>query len=325
MGRALRLAAAGVVGASLGLGTLVVLGATGGPHDVTTSTSAGVRLVKVGSFAEPVFVTAPPGDRQRLYVVERAGRIRMQRFGAKPTTFLDMRSQVTSGGTEQGLLSMAFAPDYATSKRFYVYFTDKAGDERIVEYRAASARRADAGSARVVMVLQDSEPNHNGGLLLFGPDGFLYVGTGDGGGAGDRHGARGNAQNLASPLGKILRIDPRASGGAPYTVPASNPFAARAGARPEVYAYGLRNPWRYSFDRATGDLTIGDVGQDSYEEVDFVRRGHGRGANFGWRVFEGRTRYAAGESAPGSRAPKVVLRHSDGNCSITGGYVVRDR
>jgi len=325
MSRVLRLAAAGVVGATIGLGTLVVLGATGGPDDVTSSASAGVRLVKVGSFSEPVYVTAPQGDRQRLYVVERGGRIKMQRFGGKPTTFLDIRSQVTSGGSEQGLLSMAFAPDYATSKRFYVYFTDKAGDERIVEYGAASDRRADAGSARVVMVMQDQESNHNGGLLLFGPDGLLYVGTGDGGGGGDQHGAHGNAQNLSSPLGKILRIDPRASGGDPYTVPASNPFASRAGARPEVYAYGLRNPWRFSFDRSTGDLTIGDVGQDAYEEVDFVRRGHGRGANFGWRVFEGRTRYTSGESAPGARAPKLVLRHADGNCSITGGYVVRDR
>jgi glucose/arabinose dehydrogenase len=324
MGRVLRLAAAGVVGATVGLGAYIVLGATGGPEEITASASAGLKLVKVGSFSQPVYVTAPPGDRRRLYVVEREGRIRVLRDG-KATTFLDLRSKVESSGSEQGLLSMAFAPDYATSKRFYVYFTDRSGDQRIVEYRAASAARADAGSARVVMVMADSESNHNGGLLLFGPDGLLYVGTGDGGGGGDQHGAHGNAQNLASPLGKILRIDPRAAGGRPYAVPGSNPFWSRAGARPEVYAYGLRNPWRFSFDRKTDDLSIGDVGQDEFEEVDFAPRGEAKGANFGWRVFEGRARYASGESAAGARKPKVVLRHADGNCSITGGVVVRDR
>jgi hypothetical protein len=176
-----------------------------------------------------------------------------------------------------------------------------------------------------VMLMRDSESNHNGGLLLFGPDGRLYIGTGDGGGAGDRHGSIGNAQDLSSPLGKILRIDPRRSGSRPYTVPASNPFVGRSGARPEVYSYGLRNPWRFSFDRRTGDLAIGDVGQGAWEEISFVRRGDGRGANFGWRPFEGNARFAEGERAPGHVRPVITLSHGDGNCSVTGGVVVRDR
>jgi glucose/arabinose dehydrogenase len=170
--------------------------------------------------------------------------------------------------------------------------------------------------------MQDDEGNHNGGLLLFGPDDLLYVGTGDGGGAGDQHGPRGNAQNLGSLLGKILRIDPRPDGGRPYRVPTSNPFAGRSGARPEVYSYGLRNPWRFSFDRRTGDLSIGDVGQGAVEEISFVRSGKGR--NFGWRPFEGRRRYTSGESAPGHVRPVIQRFHSRGNCSITGGVVVRD-
>jgi glucose/arabinose dehydrogenase len=151
------------------------------------------------------------------------------------------------------------------------------------------------------------------------------VGTGDGGGGGDQHGRRGNGQDLGSLLGKLLRIDPRASGGRPYTVPSDNPFAGRRGARGEIYSYGLRNPWRFSFDRRTGDLTIGDVGQNAFEEISFVRRGRGRGANFGWRPYEGRSRYAAGEPAPGHVPPVIVRSHDDGNCSITGGVVVRDR
>jgi len=283
----------------------------------------GVRLVRIGTFNAPVYVTAPPGDRRVQFVVEQDGRIMVVRNGRKRSApFLDISSQVTSGG-EQGLLSMAFAPDYASSGRFYVYFTDNSGDQRVVEYRRASADRADPDSARLVLEMADSEPNHNGGLLLFGPGGHLYIGTGDGGGGGDRHGARGNAQNLGSLLGKILRIDPRPANDRPYSVPASNPFVGRSGARGEIYAYGLRNPWRFSFDRRNGDLSIGDVGQGDVEEIDFVRSG--RGENFGWRTFEGRRRYTPGESAPGHVRPVVQRFHDDGNCSITGGVIVRDR
>jgi len=283
----------------------------------------GVRLVRIGSFDEPVFVTAPPQDRQVQFVVQQGGRIMVVRGGRKlATPFLDITSQVKSGG-EQGLLSMAFAPDYRASGLFYVYFTDRGGDTRVVEYRRTSADRADAGSARQVLFQDQPEANHNGGLLLFGPDDRLYVGLGDGGGGGDRHGPRGNAQNLGTLLGKILRIDPRRSGGRPYSVPASNPFVGRRGARGEVYSFGLRNPWRFSFDRRTGDLAIGDVGQNEVEEISFVRSG--RGKNFGWRPFEGRRRYTPGESAPGHVRPVIQRFHSRGNCSITGGVVVRDR
>ena len=290
-----------------------------------TATARGVKLKRIGSFDAPVFVTAPPGDRKRQLVVEQGGRIMVLRDGRKlGTPFLDLRDQVTTG-SEQGLLSLAFAPDYADSGRFYVYFTDTDGDQRIVEFRRRDADHGDPGSARLVLRMEDPESNHNGGLLLFGPDGLLYVGTGDGGGGGDQHGARGNAQNLGSLLGKLLRIDPRASGGRAYSVPGSNPFIGRAGARGEIYAYGLRNPWRFSFDRKRGDLSIGDVGQNAYEEINFVRRGAGRGANFGWRPYEGRARYAEGESAPGHVKPVIVRSHSDGFCSVTGGVVVRDR
>jgi glucose/arabinose dehydrogenase len=284
-----------------------------------------VRLRRVGTFDAPLYVTSPPGDRSRQFVVEQGGRVLVIRDGRRlGTPFLDIGGQVTAGG-EQGLLSLAFAPDYAGSGRFYVYFTDNAGDQRIVEYRRRNADRADPGSARLVMRMADSESNHNGGLLLFGPDDMLYVGTGDGGGGGDLHGSRGNAQDLGSLLGKILRIDPRPGGGRAYTVPAGNPFRGRAGARSEIYAYGLRNPWRFSFDRRTGDLTIGDVGQGEWEEINYVRRGRGRGANFGWRPFEGRARYTEGERAPGHVRPVIVRSHGAGNCSITGGVVVRDR
>ena len=279
-----------------------------------------VTLHKVGDFVDPVYVTSPPADGDRLFVVERGGRIRVARGGAV-TTFLDISSLVRAGG-EQGLLSMAFAPDYAASGRFYVYYTDPGGDIRIEEFARAAPDQADAGSRRTVLVQEHSQyPNHNGGQLQFGPDGYLYASLGDGGGAGDPLRA---GQSLTTLLGKLIRIDPRPQAGAPYTVPGDNPLAGTA--RPEIWAYGLRNPWRFSFDRATGDLTVGDVGQGAWEEVDFApaAAGRGRGANFGWSCFEGTRPYAA--RCPGAtQAPPVLeLSHSAGFCSITGGYVVRD-
>jgi glucose/arabinose dehydrogenase len=288
----------------------------------TASARKGVRLKRIGTFANPVYVTSPPGDRHRLFVVEQAGRIRVLVDGKlRSRPFLDIVSQVSSGG-ERGLLSVAFAPDYASSRLFYVDYTDRNGDTRIVEYKRASADRADPSSARQLIFQRQPEPNHNGGLLLFGPDKLLYVGFGDGGGGGDLHGAHGNAQNLGTLLGKILRIDPHASGGRPYGIPASNPFVNRAGARGEIWAYGLRNPWRFSFDPRSRALVIGDVGQDAVEEIDIVRHG---GANLGWRVWEGRSRYTPGETAPDAQFPVIQRFHRDGNCSITGGIVVRDR
>jgi glucose/arabinose dehydrogenase len=287
--------------------------------------AAGVRLVKVGSFEQPLYVTAPRGDRRRVFVVEQTGRIRVIRDGRKlATPFLDLRNQVSCCG-ERGLLSMAFPPDYATSRRFYVDYTDRHGDTRVVEFRrSGSPDRGVKASARLVLFQRQPEPNHNGGLVIFGPDNLMYVGLGDGGGGDDRHGARGNGQDLGTLLGKILRIDPRAGGGRAYTVPADNPFVGRGGARAEIYAYGLRNPWRFSFDRANGDIAIADVGQDQVEEVDFARRGGAAGVNYGWRVFEGNRRNYPGEEAPGAVPPVLTYSHAGGGCSITGGNIVRD-
>jgi glucose/arabinose dehydrogenase len=288
-----------------------------GSEAAVESAQGAVRLQKVGSFDAPLYVTAPPGDQSRLFVVEKGGKVRVIKGGKTlERPFLDVSDKVTTG-SEQGLLSLAFAPDYASSGLFYVDYTDGNGDTQIVEYKRASADVADPGTARTVLSQKQPEPNHNGGLLLFGPDNQLYVGLGDGGGGGD-------AQSLGTLLGKILRIDPRADGSKPYRIPSDNPFVGRSGARGEIYSYGLRNPWRFSFDRKTGDLTIGDVGQEEIEEIDFVRKGKGRGANFGWRPFEGNNRYTPGEQAPGAIKPVITEKHSDGNCSITGGVVVRD-
>jgi glucose/arabinose dehydrogenase len=298
--------------------------ATESPAATPSATPAarpGLRLQRIGTFASPLYVTAPPGDRRRVFVVEQGGRVRIVRDGRKlARPFLDVSDRISAGG-ERGLLSLAFAPDYASSGRFYVYYTATDGDIRIVEYRRSSVERADHGSARRVLSVPHPASNHNGGLLLFGPDGLLYAGLGDGGGGGDQHGARGNGQNLGTLLGKILRLDPRREGARPYRVPSANPFVGRSGARPEIYAYGLRNPWRFAFTPG-GHLVIADVGQGEVEEVSIVRRA---GANLGWRVWEGRRRYAAGETAPGHVPPVIQRFHSDGNCSITGGIVVRDR
>jgi glucose/arabinose dehydrogenase len=306
------------------LAAALLVAACGSGGDPAAAPASGVRLVPVGTFDAPVWVTAAPGDGRRLFVVEQAGRIMEVRSGRKlAQPFLDLRSRVLAGG-EQGMFSLAFAPDYARSGLFYVAYTGRDGSQNVVEARRAGPDRADPSSVRLVLRMADSETNHNGGSLVFGPDGLLYIGTGDGGGGNDQHGPRGNAQSLGSLLGKILRIDPRRTDGRPYSVPASNPFVARAGARGEIYSYGLRNPWRFSFDRRTGDLSIGDVGQNLVEEVDFVRRGRGRAANFGWRPFEGRRRNFD-EPAPGAIGPVLQHTHAEGWCSVTGGYVVRDR
>jgi glucose/arabinose dehydrogenase len=271
--------------------------------DGTATPARGVRLVRIGGFNAPTYLTAPPADRRRVFVVEQQGTIRVVRDGrVLRTPFLDIRSDVLAGG-ERGLLSMAFAPEYARTGAFYVYFTGRDGDIRIQEFRRATADVADRGSRRELLRIEHSAyNNHNGGQLQFGLDGLLYAGIGDGGSEGDP--AR-TAQNPKQLLGKILRFD---------------------GARQKatVYALGLRNPWRFSFDRTTGDLTIGDVGQNKYEEIDFVRRDAGLGKNYGWSKYEGRHRYYGG-SVQNYMPPVIETSHSDGNCSITGGYVVRDR
>jgi glucose/arabinose dehydrogenase len=280
----------------------------------------GLRLRRIGSFDSPVYVTAPPNDRRRVFVVEQSGRVRIVRGGKTvQRPFLDVSDRIAYG-SERGLLSMAFAPDYASSGLFYVYYTAENGDIRIVEYRRSSTERADHDSARVVLSVAHPVANHNGGLVKFGPGGLLYAGLGDGGGGGDQHGSRGNGQNLGTLLGKIVRFDPRRSGNRAYRVPSSNPYVGRSGARPEIFAYGLRNPWRFSFT-PRGHLVVADVGQGQVEEVTVVRR---KGANLGWRVWEGRNRYSPGETARGHVPPAIQRFHSDGNCSITGGVVVRD-
>jgi hypothetical protein len=268
--------------------------------------SAAPQLVEIGRFNAPVHVASPPND-PRVFVVEQGGTIKIAGGG----TFLDVTSR-TNGGGEEGLLSIAFPPDYATSGRFYVFLTNLDGSAlQVVEFQrsAADPNVADPSTARIVHQVPHplTAGNHNGGQLQFGPDGFLYVSTGDGGNTPD------SAQLLSSELGKILRIDARTGAAAP-----GNPFGSR------VWSYGLRNPWRFTFDRATGALLIGDVGEGTWEEVNWAPApGRGAGANFGWRCREGR--HDTGScTAAGAIDPAFERSHGAGYCAIIGGYVVRD-
>lgn len=279
----------------------------------------GVRLEQIGSFEAPLFVAQPPGESKELFVVQQGGQVIRVDGQGGTSVFLDIADEIVTGG-EQGLLSVAFAPDYERSGLFYVDFTDTAGDTRVVEYRSADGEVADESSRRELLRIDQPFANHNGGLLLFGPDDLLYVGTGDGGSGGDPD---RNGQDRNSLLGKILRIDPAPSGEFPYTVPADNPFAGDDGSRGEIWAYGLRNPWRFSFDSERDWLAIGDVGQDSLEEVNLVA--DGSGANFGWSAFEGTERFNDDQEAPGAVEPVLTYPTSGDNCSVTGGHVVRDR
>ena len=277
-----------------------------------------VTLEKIGDFDQPVFVAQPPG-REELYVVERPGRIRVVRDGAvEDAPVLDISDRVSDEG-EQGLLSIAFDPDFADARLLYAYYTDSAGDQRVVEYQLSKdGGSIDASGEREVLKMDDFASNHNGGLLLFGPDELLYIGTGDGGIADD---PERNGQDPQSLLGKILRIDPGQAGGRPYTPRGAPSLTGRAA--PEVYSYGLRNPWRFSFDRDTAALAIGDVGQNSLEEIDYVAAGEGAGANFGWSAFEGTDRFNSDQRAEG-HIPPVLTYGPDEGCAVTGGYVVRD-
>jgi glucose/arabinose dehydrogenase len=286
--------------------------------------SAQVRLQQVGQFQSPVYATGAPGDYERLYVVEQNGVIRVVRNGTiLPAPFADLSGAITSGG-ERGLLSMAFAPDFERSRLLYVYFTDSEGDIRVEQLRAPGPDAADLGSRRLVIeVPHQSFGNHNGGQVHFGPDGEMWLATGDGGGGNDPF---ANAQNLGSLLGKVLRIRPRPGGG--YDVPPDNPFVGRPGARPEIWSFGLRNPYRFSFDRLTGDLSIGDVGQATVEEVDYSPRaqGGGRAANFGWPACEGsfQTGSTSVPCPSGTVLPAIDQFQRDGWRAVINGYVVRD-
>ena len=283
----------------------------------------GLRLVKVGSFREPVYVTGAPGDASRLFVAQRSGQIMLVQGGRiKARPFLDIGSLVNAGGQEQGLLGLAFAPDYARSGRFFVDYTLPSNDIRVVQYdrSASNPDLADPASARTLLSIDHHKyTNHNGGQLAFGPEGDLYIGVGDGGSEDD---PEDNGQNTTRCWARSCASAPPPNGG--YTIPDSNPFAGQTSRLGEIWAYGLRNPWRFSFDRATGDLVIGDVGQDLQEEIDFAPAHTGAGANYGWSVWEGDRRNKPG-TAPHAVFPVLVARHSEGYCAIIGGFVVRDR
>jgi glucose/arabinose dehydrogenase len=311
--------------------TLPACGSANGPEEGGARRQAGVALKKVGDFESPTYVAAAPGFPKLLFVTEQAGRVEVLRGGRRlRRPFLDVRGLAGDGG-ERGLLSIAFPPDYRTSGRLYLYYTDTAGNIRVDEFRRRSATRAARGSRRAVIEIpHPTNANHNGGQLQFLGD-LLYLGTGDGGSAGD---PPNNAQNRSSLLGKLLRIDPRPHRGRAYSVPADNPFVGRPG-RDEIYSYGLRNPFRFSFDTVTRPgrprVAIADVGQNRFEELDYATVAAARGANFGWDAFEGFAPYT--EENGGTRDPggttKPIMAYGHGrdggSCSIIGGYVVGDR
>jgi len=283
----------------------------------------GLELV-TGPFALPTAVTNAGDGSERLFVVERAGRIRIvNRDGTvEPAPFLDIVPRVLSGGQEQGLLGLAFHPSDRTTGRFYVAYTRQAdGADVVAEYRVSSAAdTADLASERILLAIPDPAPNHNGGGLAFGPDGYLYIALGDGGGQNDQF---GNAQNLNSLLGKLLRIDVDGipAAGLAYAIPADNPFANGGGA-PEIWAIGMRNPWRISFDRAWHDLYIGDVGGGNWEEIDRQPPDAAGGLNYGWPIMEGRHCLAGSCVIEGYVQPIAEYSHDLG-CSVIGGYVYR--
>jgi glucose/arabinose dehydrogenase len=289
------------------------------------ASSVDLRLTRVArGLSSPLQITHAADGSKRLFVAEQDGLVRIIRKGAlRSTPFLDITSLTEASG-EQGLLGLAFHPNYSTTGRLFVNYTDLNGDTVVAEYRRAKQNpgRADPKSARVLLTIDQPFPNHNGGDIKFGPDGYLYIATGDGGSAGD---PMDNGQSLSTLLGKLLRIDVDSpSGGRAYGIPADNPFVDREGARPEIYDYGLRNPWRFSFDRATGDLWIADVGQDRYEEINVARSPNTAGLNFGWNIMEAHACYEPSDGCrrKGLEMPVAAYPHSKG-CSVSGGFVYR--
>ena len=294
----------------------------GAPTDARISLA-----LRASGLSAPVLITSAKDGTGRLFIVEQTGKIRILLNGQILTTpFLSIGSLV-SKGTEQGLLGLAFHPGYRTNRKLYIYYTDVNGNIVVRQYRSSStnANVVATSSARTILRIAHPYANHNGGMLAFGGDGYLYIGTGDGGSAGDP----GNrAQSTSSLLGKILRINVNGSTSTRnYLVPSTNPYVGRTGLD-EIWQLGLRNPWRFSFDRGTGNLWIGDVGQSRYEEVDRAIRtsnGPGRGVNWGWRQLEGFHCYnpTTGCSTSGKKLPLLEYTHDAGRCSITGGYVYR--
>jgi glucose/arabinose dehydrogenase len=291
------------------------------PQPVATVT-AGPTPTDIGGFKNPTCIVTPDDSSGRMFVAEQRGTIRMLKDGVlAKTPALDIRGKVGSSGSEQGLLGLAFPKGFAQKRYAYIYFTDPSGTSQFfrVHVSASDPDTFDPATMQLILTVAQPYANHNGGQLAFGPDGYLYIGLGDGGSAGDP-GHR--AQSLSTLLGKILRIDvestPDAAG---YKVPADNPFVNKAGAKPEIWAYGLRNPWRFSFDSANGDLWIGDVGQDAWEEIDHVAAGSKGGLNFGWPLYEGNELYrATSKASTGFVWPVFAYTHRQG-ISVTGGYV----
>ncbi|HVL47043.1 MAG TPA: PQQ-dependent sugar dehydrogenase [Candidatus Thermoplasmatota archaeon] len=292
------------------------------PTDGGNAPNATFREPRIGlapflsGLSGPILITHAGDGSGRLFVVEQGGRVKVVTNGTvSPLPFLDVSPLISTGG-ERGLLGLAFAPDFETTGRFFVDYTDREGDTVVARYRTAAANLADPASATTILSVKQPYPNHNGGHLAFGPDGFLYVGLGDGGSGGD---PEGHAQDKNSLLGKILRLDVK---GEKYAIPPNNPFTAGAG-RPEIWAWGLRNPWRFSFDRETGDLWIADVGQREREEVNFQPAKSLGGENYGWNVWEGTKRFKSGEASGNVVFPVAEYDHGGGHCSVTGGYAYR--
>jgi glucose/arabinose dehydrogenase len=287
----------------------------------TTRAWPSITLVrKADGLERPTSIANAADGSDRLYVTEQKGRIvLLKNFAIQKTPFLDISDRVSCCG-ERGLLSVAFPKGYAKKRYLYVNYTDKSGDTVVARYRTVSGfDAADPKSEEIILTVKQPYANHNGGQLAFGPDGLLYIGMGDGGSGGDPH---GYAQDPGTPLGKMLRIDVE-SGAKPYAIPPGNPFLQRKGYRPEIWATGLRNPWRFSFDPKTGDLYIADVGQDLYEEVDVQATGSRGGENFGWNIMEGMHCFKTQSCNKAGLIMPVAEYGHDKGCSITGGMVYR--
>ncbi|SYZ72506.1 conserved exported hypothetical protein [Candidatus Zixiibacteriota bacterium] len=310
---------------SVAAATMIVgLSALG--HSGKAMAATPLTTVRVASgLSRPLFIGAAPGDNQRLFIVEQySGKIKILANGSvQAAPFIDIHSLITTAGNEQGLLGLAFHPDYANNGFFFVDYTDTSGATVIERFHVSpNPDSADPASGQIILRIAQPYSNHNGGMIAFGPnDGYLYVGMGDGGLGGD---PENRAQNPDSLLGKILRID--IDGGSPYAIPTSNPYYGKNSPRPEIWAMGVRNPWRYSFDKSTADLYIADVGQNSWEEIDFQPANDTGGENYGWRLMEGNHCYNPPTNCdPGGNLvlPIYEYGHSSGKCSITGGYVYR--
>lgn len=296
-----------------------------------TSSAQDLKLEKlVSGLDEPLFLLSLPGDADTLFILEKKGRLRVWRAGAlQSRDVIDLREKI-SDVSERGLLGMAFHPKFgADNRQFFIHYSDRGGSTIIARFTLPAPADADAPlvadpkSEKLLLKIEQPYPNHNGGMIAFGPrDGYLYVGMGDGGAANDPHNA---GQDLGNLLGKILRID--VDGGDPYAIPPSNPFAKTPGARPEIWAWGIRNAWRFCFDPDNGDLWIGDIGQNLWEEIDWLPGGHPGGANFGWRILEGKHDFDVPQGADRSKLVPPVYEFPHGapanHCSVSGGYVYR--